>query len=380
MSDIVTTEVRPYTIEIPDADLEDLRRRLEHTRLPSALPDAGWQDGMDPTALEGLVDRWLHDYDWRAVERQLNRFPQIITTIDGQDIHAVVVRSERADAIPLMLVHGWPSTFAEFVKVIDQLASPRDPDTPAFHVVVPSLPGYGFSGPTNERGWNSTRVAPAFAELMRRLGFSRYVPHGADIGFHVASDMAIADPENVAAIHLNLGGVSQARKHLQEPTRTPQEAHAKERSTQYSTDKSGYAFLQSTRPQTLAYLVTDSPVAQLAWVGEKFHEWTDPDNPVSADDVLTAASIYWLTRTAGSAARFYQDGYGAKMPPRGFVTTPTGVSVWPHDIVPALRHWTEDDYNVTYWADMPAGGHFAALEVPDLLIGTLRDFARSRLP
>jgi len=373
------TEIRPFTIEVPEAEVDDLRRRLEHARLPSALPDAGWQDGMDPTALQALVDRWLHHYDWRAVERDLNKLPQIVTTIDGQDVHSVVVRSERPDAIPLLLIHGWPSTFAEFVKVIDDLTAPREPDAPAFHVVAPSLPGYGFSGPTRERGWNSTRVAPAFAELMRRLGFTRYVPHGADIGFHVASDMAHADPENVAAIHLNLGGVSQARKHAADPTTTAAEAHAKERSALYATDKSGYAFLQSTRPQTLAYLVTDSPVAQLAWVAEKFHEWTDPDSPVSMDDVLTAVSIYWFTKTAGSAARFYQDGYGARMPPRGYVECPTGVSVWPHDIVPALRHWTELDYNVTYWADMPAGGHFAALEVPDLMVDTLRSFARRQI-
>ncbi|ALJ18824.1 epoxide hydrolase family protein [Microbacterium sp. No. 7] len=370
------TSLQEFRIAVSDEELDDLHRRLRSARWTEELADAAWSDGITPQAMHRLVERWLDGYDWRAVEERLNRRRQITTVIDGQRIHAVVAPSARADAIPLLLLHGWPSTFAEFEPVIDALTSPPSSDDVAFHVVVPSVPGYAFSGPTTERGWTSARIARAFAELMARLGHTGYVAHGADLGFHISSDLAVLDPAHVRAIHLNLGGVRQAGKRQHEPSASEAEADAKRRQAHYLADMSAYALLQATRPQTLSYMLIDSPIAQLAWVGEKFHEWTDPGHPVADDDVLTAASLYWFTRTGGSAARFYQSGYGeARMGRRPFVTTPTGVSVWPHDIVPALRHWTEEEYNVTYWADMPAGAHFAALETPDLLVQTLRRFA-----
>lgn len=373
-----SASVRDFIIDIPDDDLTDLRARLRHARWTEELPDAAWSDGITPSAMHRLVDRWQDGFDWRAVETSLNAWPQVLTTIDGQDIHAVVARSPRTDAVPLLLMHGWPSTFAEFYPVIDALVNPPSSEDPAFHVVVPSIPGYAFSGPTAERGWTADRIARAFAELMSRLDYTGYVPHGADLGFHIASELAVVDAQNVRAIHLNLGGVRQAGKHQGELSATVQEEDAKRKQADYLADKSAYALLQATRPQTLSYLLIDSPIAQLAWIAEKFHEWTDPEQPVDDDAVLTAASLYWFTRTGGSAARFYQSGYGeSRMGRRPYIDKRTGVSIWPHDIVPALRHWTEPDYNVTYWAEMPAGAHFAALEVPELLVGTLRDFART---
>lgn len=378
MSNETTEALSPFTVEIPQADIDDLHRRLRAARWTEELPDASWSDGITPETMHRLVDRWVDGYDWRAVEATINRHENVRTTIDGIQLHAVHAPSTRADAVPLVLMHGWPSTFAEFLGVIDALTSPEDPADPAFHVIIPSMPGYAFSGPTHERGWTSVRMAKALAELMRRLGYSGYVPHGADLGFHVASDLAIIDPDNVRAIHLNLGGVRQAGKHQSEPSQSEAEEEAKRKQAHYMADMSAYALLQATRPQTLSYLLVDSPIAQLAWIGEKFHEWTDPNNPVSDDDILTAASLYWFTKTAGSAARFYQSGYGEqRMGARPYVDTPTGVSTWPHDIVRPLRHWTEPEYNVTYWADMPAGAHFAALETPELLVGTLRAFTRS---
>lgn len=371
-------ELRPFRVAISEEDVEDLRDRLRRARWTEELSDAGWSDGVTPETMHRLVGRWLEDYDWTKVEASINSHPQVITTIDGLDIHALHVRSSQEDATPLLLIHGWPSTFMEFVGVIEELTEPQDASQPAFHVVIPSVPGFTFSGPTHDRGWTSVRIAHALATLMERLGYRGYIPHGADLGFHVASDLAIVDEENVRAIHLNLGGVRQAGKRQGESSATEEEAEAKRKQAHYMADMSAYALLQATRPQTLSYLLIDSPIAQLAWVAEKFHEWTDPQHPVSDDDILTVASLYWFTRTAGSAARFYQSGYGEqRMGARPFVSLPTGVSVWPHDIVPALRQWTEPDYNVTYWAEMPAGAHFAALETPELFVDTLRAFARS---
>lgn len=369
-------EVRPFRIGVSDDDIADLARRLASARWTDELDDADWTDGITPAAMHRLVDRWRSGYDWRAFEARVNALPQVVTHIDGVDVHAVHVRSAREDAIPLVLLHGWPSTFAEFLGVIDQLTAPEDADAPAFHVVIPSVPGFAFSGPTPDRGWTSMRIANAIAELMKRLGYTGYIPHGADLGFHISSDLAVVDAPNVRAIHLNLGGVRQAGLHQGEPDASEAQADAKRKQAHYLADMSAYALLQATRPQTLSYLLIDSPMAQLAWIAEKFHEWTDPGHPVADDDILTAASLYWFTRTAGSAARFYQSGYGVKrMGTRPFVALPTGVTVWPYDIVPALREWTEPDYNVTYWAEMPAGAHFAALETPDLFVGTLRSFA-----
>lgn len=374
--------VAPFSIAVPDTELADLRRRLEAVRWPAEIDDTAQADGITADTMRALVARWLGGYDWRAEEADLNRFPQVVTTVDGQRVHAVHRPSPRPGAVPLVLLHGWPSTFAEFRLVIDELAEPADPAAPAFHVVAPSLVGYGFSGPMRERGWGAHRTARAIAELLRRLGYSGYLAHGGDSGYQVAAALARVDTANVAGIHLNLGGVGLAGLHRDEPPADTAQAVALERYADYVRDKSAYALLNATRPQTVSYGLADSPVGQLAWIAEKLLDWVDPAHPLPVDHVLTTASIYWFTETAASSARFYQEEYTANRAPgtgpvleRTYVTTPTAVASFPHEIVPPVRPWAEEKYNVVRWVDMPAGGHFSALERPDLVVDALRGFA-----
>lgn len=371
-----------FQIEIPQAELDELRRRLEAARWPEELDKTLPADGITVEAMRALVDRWLEGFDWRAREAELNRFPQIVTEVDGQRLHAVHRPSPRPDAVPLVLLHGWPSTFAEFRLVTDELAEPGDPGSPAFHVVAPSLPGYGFSGPIRERGWGAARIARAVAELMRRLGYARYLAHGGDNGYQIAAAIGRVDHEHAFGIHLNLGGVGLAGLHKDEPPADDAETFALARYADYIRDKSAYALLNATRPQTVSYALADSPIGQLAWIAEKFADWVDPNHPISADDVLTTASIYWFTRTAASSARFYQEEYTANRAPgtgpaleRTFVEVATGVAAFPSEIVPPVRRWAEERYNIVRWVDMPAGGHFSALERPGLVIDALRGFA-----
>jgi pimeloyl-ACP methyl ester carboxylesterase len=374
--------VQPFRIDIPQPELDGLRQRLAASRWPAEVAKTRAADGITVPAMQALVERWLTGFDWRAQEAELNQFPQVITEVEGQRLHAVHRPSSRPGARPLVLVHGWPSTFTEFRRVIDELAEPSQPGTPAFHVIAPSLPGYGFSGPVHERGWGARRIASAIAELMRRLGYAGYLAHGGDNGYQIASALARIDPANVAGIHLNLGGVGLAGLHRDEPPADEAERLAIERYAAFVRDKSGYALLNATRPQTIAYALTDSPIGQLAWIAEKFTDWVDPDYPVPADDILTTASIYWFTRTAASAARYYQEEFTANRPPgeappdRTYVDAPTAVASYPHDLVPPVRRWAEDRYNVVRWVELPAGGHFAALERPDLVIETLQGFER----
>lgn len=375
-------DVQPFRIGIPDHELSELRTRLKAARWPEEVDETRAEDGVTVDVMRRLVDRWLDGFDWRAREEELNGFPQIVTEIDGQRIHAVHVRSSRTDAVPLLLLHGWPSTFVEFHRVIRELADPADPAQPAFHVVAPSLPGYGFSGPIRERGWGAHRMARAFAELMHRLDYDDYLAHGGDNGYHIAAAIGRVDPEHVAGLHLNLGGVGLTGAHRDEAPGDAAEELAHRRYGEFVRDKSAYAQLNATRPQTLAYALTDSPIGQLAWIAEKFTAWVDPTSPIDDDDILTTASIYWFTRTAASSARFYGEEYTANRAPgtgpaleRSFVRTPTAVASFPFEIVPPVRRWAEEHYNIVRWAELPAGGHFSALERPDLLIGALRGFA-----
>lgn len=371
--------IEPFCIDIPDADVSDLQRRLLDARWPGATPDMRPGEGIMPEPMRRLVARWTSDFNWRTAQTQLNQLPQILTEIAGQRLHAVHRRSPRADAIPLLLLHGWPSTFAEFRHIIDDLAEPGDPGVPAFHVVVPSLPGFGFSTPVREHGWGAARIAQALAELMHRLGYPRYLAHGTDAGYQVAAAIGRVDEAHVAGIHLNLGGVGLAGLHRDQPPRDDQERQALLRYTDYVRDKSAYALLNATRPQTVAYALTDSPVGQLAWIAEKYFDWSDPQSHIPDDDVLIAASIYWFTRTALSSARFYQEEYTANRPDRAqgrtFVRVPTAVSSFPYEIVPPVRRWAAEQYNIVRWTDMIAAGHFSALERPDLIIEALRGFA-----
>ncbi|WP_169944028.1 epoxide hydrolase family protein [Microbispora sp. H11081] len=385
--------MRSFRVEIPQADLDDLNRRLAATRWPDELPGVGWDRGVPLAYLKDLAEYWRTSYDWRAAERRLNQYPQFVTEIDGANVHFIHVRSPEPHATPLILTHGWPGSVAEFLDVIGPLTDPAahggDP-ADAFHVVIPSIPGYGFSGPTGQIGWDVPRVARAWAELMNRLGYDRYIAQGGDWGKVISLQLGLADPEHVAGVHINMlvtfppGDPATLNLDADELTRL-------EHGGRFQQDGLGWQKIQSTRPQTLAYGLTDSPVGQLAWIAEKFKEWTDsenaPEDAVDRDALLTNVSIYWFTATAGSSAQLY---YESSHGDAAFVQTwggpwplamPVGVAVFPKDATRPIRRFAEQALpTITHWTEFDRGGHFAALEQPGLLVGDVRAFARSLRP
>jgi epoxide hydrolase len=364
-------EISPFRIDVPQADLDDLRGRLARTRWPDELPGAGWDYGIPLEYTRELAEYWRTGYDWRVHEARLNDFDQFTTTIDGQRIHFLHIRSSSADALPLIITHGWPGSVVEFMEIIGPLS-----DT--FHLVIPSIPGYGFSGPTHERGWDVRRVARAWAALMARLGYQRYGAQGGDWGAIISRELGLADPEHVAGVHLNML-VSRPPDDLGELTE--EEIRRLQAARDFRTTGSGYNMIQSTRPQTLAYGLTDSPAGQLAWITEKFYEWTDgglPHEAVDRDQLLTNVTVYWVTGTAGSSARLYYETRQARAwNPAARSEVPTGVAVFPREIAPAIRRFAERDNNITHWSEFDRGGHFAAMEVPELLTGDIRAFFRT---
>lgn len=371
-----------FRIAVPQADLDDLRDRLARMRWPDELPGVGWSYGVAGDHLRELAAYWRDGYDWRAHEARLNAYPQFTTEIDGQNVHFLHVRSPEPNALPLIITHGWPGSIVEFTNIIGPLTDPArhggDP-ADAFHVVAPSLPGFGFSTPLSAPGWNTDRVAAAWAELMRRLGYHRYGAQGGDTGAVVSPELGRIDGEHVVGVHVN--------NLLTFPSGDPDELvglseadHARlVLAEKWSQEMSGYAIVQSTRPQTLAYALIDSPVGQLAWIVEKFKEWTDPavelpDDAIDRDLILTDVSTYWLTGTAGSAARIYYEGARTWGQPKPKSAAPTAVAVFGNDIT--IRALAERDHNVVHWAEFDRGGHFAAMEAPDLLTGDVREFFR----
>ncbi|GAB1510271.1 epoxide hydrolase family protein [Actinophytocola sp. KF-1] len=375
-------DITPFRIAIPQADLDDLNRRLDAVRWPDELPGVDWSHGVPLAYLKDLTQYWRTEYDWRAQEKLLNDLPQFTTEIDGQNIHFIHVRSPEPGALPLLLTHGWPGSIVEFLDVIGPLTDPAAHDgdpADAFHVVIPSLPGFGLSGPTREQGWNTTRIARAWAELMHRLGYDRYAAQGGDFGALVTPDLGRVDPDHVAGLHVNaatVGFIPFGDVDLDELTDVERARQARQK--HYMDDGSAYFQLQATRPQTLAYALTDSPVGQLAWIIEKFKEWTHPvdalpDTLIDRDRLITNVMLYWLTGTAGSAARiYYENTHSGDWPYKTDV--PTGVAVFAEDI--AIRKYAEQTNTITHWTDFDTGGHFAALEVPDLLIADVRQFFR----
>jgi pimeloyl-ACP methyl ester carboxylesterase len=374
-------EMKPYRIDIPQSALDDLAERLDRTRWPDELPGVGSKLGVPLSRMRELAARWRNGYDWRAQEAALNELDQFTTTIDGANVHVVHVRSPEPDALPLVLTHGWPGSFVEFLDVIRPLADPRghggDP-LDAFHVVVPSIPGFGFSGPTTEPGWDFRRVARAWAQLMRRLGYDRYGAQGGDWGMGISRVLATVEPERVVGIHLNylptpppadpaeraaLGQLGDAERERLERTR------------RYLAEPAGHLRVQSTRPQTLAYALTDSPVGQLAWIAEKLAEWADPDSVIDDDRLLTNVMVYWLTGTAASSARLYAESAATRTAPVA-VPVPVGVAVLPHDLVLPVRRLAERAYPITHWTEFDRGGHFAAMEVPETFTQDVRAFFR----
>jgi pimeloyl-ACP methyl ester carboxylesterase len=364
--------VRPFRIEVPEAALVDLRERLEHTRWPEAETVADWSQGVPLAYLRELCGYWASGYDWRATEARINALPQFRAEIDGLGIHFIHVRSPRPDALPLVMTHGWPGSVVEFLKVIAPLA---EPGADAFHVVCPSLPGYGFSDKPAAPGWGVERIAAAWAALMARLGYDRYVAQGSDWGTSVSASLGRQDPEHVAGIHL----VPPLAAPFGDPTESEREALA---DRERADADSGYSNLHETRPQTIGYGLVDSPVALCAWIVEKLRSWSDGEDALTRDEILDAVMLYWLPGTGASSARLYWESIGMvrelfTRPGADVVGVPTGCSIFPKENPRPSRRWAERRFtDIRYWNELPRGGHFAAFEQPQLFVDEVRAFAR----
>jgi pimeloyl-ACP methyl ester carboxylesterase len=380
-----TKDATPFKVHVPQAELDDLKKRLAAARWPDRGPAADWSEGVPLAKAQALIEYWRTRYDWRRAESSLNALPQFRTQIDGLGIYFIHVRSKHENALPIILTHGWPGSIIEFLQVIGPLADPTahgGTADEAFHVVIPSLPGFGFSDKPTETGWRLPRIANAWAALMARPGYSRYVAQGGDLGAGVSSWMAKQQVSGLAAIHLNLpilfpppppapGGYTAA------------EQPALAQLGKYGSDGSGYASIQATRPQTLGYGLADSPVGQAMWIYEKFQAWSDnkgdPADAISVDHMLDDITLYWLTDSAASSARVYFESFAkdfARMP----IDLPVAVSIFKGDFFTPPKVWGDQTYSkLFYWNEVPKGGHFAALEQPELFVAELRkSFAQVR--
>ncbi len=377
-------DIRPFRIEVPEEVLEDLKRRLAMTRWPDQIAGSGWMYGTDLAYLKELVDYWASGYDWRAEERMLNAFPQFKADVDGLGVHFIHQRGSGPRPFPLIMVHGWPSSVYEMYKVIGPLTDPRsyggDP-ADAFHMVVPSLPGYGFSDPAKEPGMAVSRMAELFTEVMvKGLGYERFGAAGGDWGSAITTRLGYAYPEHVAGIHLSnivAGRIRGPKEELSEA-----ELAYRESGRIWGRDEAGYSGIQGTRPQTLGYALNDSAAGLAAWIVEKFRAWSDCDGELerrfSKDELLTNVMIYWITGSANSAGRSYYEARHNPPPiPRGGrVEVPTGVAAFGGPLGFPPREAVERGYNVQRWTAMPTGGHFAALEEPEALVDEVRAFFR----
>ncbi len=373
--------IEPFEVRVDDEVLEDLRRRLAQTRFPDQIEGTGWEYGIPIDYLRELVEYWRDEYDWRAQEARLNELAHFRTTIDGQFIHFIHARSPHEDALPLLMTHGWPGSVVEFLDVIPRLTHPEahgGSTTDAFHVVAPSLPGYGFSEPTRTRGWDAWRIASAFSELMVRLGYPRYGAQGGDWGSQVATRIGALDPEHCGGIHLNMAFAERPEESIPLTDREKAELRAM---AQFTREEAGYAQQQGTKPQTLGMALNDSPAGLLGWIVEKFRTWSDcdghPENVFTRDQLITNVMTYWVTETITSSARLYWELWHAEQGAPDFVGVPTGVARYPKEVIQFPRAWVERRYNVTYWADIPRGGHFAAMEQPEIFVDDVRSFFRT---
>ena len=375
-----TSDVQAFETHATDADLDDLRARLAAARLPEtetvhrAAPDPRrWEQGVPLADLVDVVNYWRTGYNWRSFEERLNGIGQFRTTIDGLGIHFLHRRSARADATPLILTHGWPGSIAEFIDVVDELADPKDADAPAFHVVVPSLPGFGYSDKPATTGWGTEKVAAAWVELMGRLGYSTFAAHGGDWGGNITTVLGGRFPAHVLGIHTTF---AEAPPGLTTDGLTAVERKWTEETRDFWSHRAAYAKQQATRPQTIGYSLVDSPVGLLAWILDKFAEWTDtedsPFETISMDRVLDNVTLYWLTGTAVSSARLYWESKLAFFAPKG-VAIPVAVSAFPDEIYTAPRSWAERAYpKLVYYGRLEKGGHFAAWEQPAVFATELR--------
>jgi epoxide hydrolase len=380
----VATDIRPFRVDVPQADLDDLMSRLRRTRWANELPPEpdppprpgpvppGWEYGVPVEYVRRLVEYWLDGYDWRSWESKLNAHPQFLTDIDGQRIHFLHVRSSAPDALPLILTHGWPNSVVEYLDLIGPLVDPgahgADP-ADSFHVVIPSIPGFAFSGPTTERGWNRYRIARAWAELMRRLGYERYGAHGNDAGSNISPEVGRVDSEHVVGVHVN--------QIFSFPSGDPAEFAGLSKEDMdllaflqsFNEEMSAYAQLQATKPQNLAHALADSPAGQLGWTGQLLGE------AVSPDVAVTNTAIYWLTNTGASAARLYYEDNHAEIPSEP-TTVPIGLASFAYDFRPVRRFAERDHTNIVSWSEFDRGGHWAAHDASDLLVDDIRQFFR----
>jgi pimeloyl-ACP methyl ester carboxylesterase len=383
--------IQTFAISISEERLEELRVRLRAVRWPRPVHGAGWSDGADLEFLQRLTGHWLNRFDWRAQEKRLNRLPQFMATIDSQEIHFVHVRGNGPDPLPLILTHGWPGSFAEMEQVIPLLADPQThggEPADAFHVVVPSLPGYGFSPAPPARGVSSRRIAEFWQSLMAKLGYSRFALQGGDIGAGVSVWTARRFPEQVAGVHLNfIPGSYRPPLGIEPPPVSQEEQAFLDKVAEWTATEGGYALLQGAQPQTLAYALTDSPVGLAAWIVEKFRNWSDCNGDVEQafgfDTLLTDISLYWFADAINGSLRLYKENRLAPLTfnPGERVTPPLGVAIFPRELPMPPRSWLERVFDVRRWTAMPRGGHFAALEQPNLLVEDIRAFFRPlRMP
>jgi pimeloyl-ACP methyl ester carboxylesterase len=368
---VTSDDIRPFRVEVSDAVLDDLRDRLARTRWPDQIPGSGWDYGTDLAYLQDLCGYWETKFDWREQEDRFNRWPHFLTDIDGQQIHFIHAKSDDPDALPLIMSHGWPGSVSEFLDVIEPLRE-------SFHVVVPSLPGYGWSGPTTQPGWDVKRVAQAWAALMARLGYDRYGAQGGDWGAMISAQLAALDPEHVIGLHSNM--LLAFPEDASGITLTDEESADLAAAGAFMQTGSAYQEIQGKNPQTLGYGLTDSPAGLAGWIVEKFRAWTDnngsPEDAVPRDQLLTNITVYWVTKTINSSIRLYCESQrSARFGPVGeYIGVPTAAAVFPKEMFRIPRAYAESRFNLVRYNRFDRGGHFAALEEPDLLVDDIREF------
>ena len=378
----MTTE--RFSIQIPEDVLIDLKYRLDHIRWPDQLENVAWERGTEKGYLQSLVSYWSEQYDWRAQETELNRLPQFRCTVDGVDVHFIHERGRGPNPLPIILTHGWPDSFIRYKKMIPLLADPAryggDPND-AFDVIVPSIPGFGFSGKPTVGGVNNSTVSELWAKLMtEELGYETFAAAGGDMGSGVTRYLAAIHPELLVGIHVtDIGIIRQLMTAHDEASLSKEELQYKADVQKWIVEEGGYISLQATKPQTLAYGLSDSPVGLAAWIVEKFRSWSDQDcefdKKFDNDELLTNIMIYWITNTIGpSAHRYFENTHS--LPQLGRIDVPTGVALFPSDVLLPPREWAEKNLNIMRWTHMPRGGHFAAMEEPELLAEDIRAFFR----
>ncbi len=375
--------IHPFTVRVPEPVLDDLSRRLALTRWPDEVAGSGWEYGSNLTFMQELIDYWPDKFDWRAEEKAINQFTHFRTEIDGHGIHFIHMRGKGKDPMPIILLHGWPGSFLQMMKIIPLLSDPESHDATsadAFDVIVPSLPGYGFSDRPGERGMSVFRIADLFSRLMsEELGYKRYVVRASDLGAGVAQQMALAHPDSIAGLHLSGLNpyVSQIPSDLSEA-----EQKFLEDVQRFRMQEGAYAMVHTTKPQTLAYGLNDSPAGLAAWIVEKFRSWSDCDgnveNRFSKDELLANLTVYWATETINSSCRlYYETMHNWPQVADKRVEVPTGMAMFPKDLFPGPREWAQRQYNVVRWTQMPRGGHFGEMEEPQLLAEDIRAFVHS---